>query len=314
MTGSRSIRSAPPGSSASTRRSPSKGLRPWLEQRSQAGEWVSGATGASPRRPARPYLAFFAAPFAILLGISFYADSEQTRLGLDSWTKFYGDAFYLKVIFDTLKLGVFAVAATALLAYPLALLFRGVRPGMQRVLIFIILMPLLTSVVIRTFAWIVILAREGVVNQTLIGLGLAVAPLNLLQTEIGLVIALTQIEMPLMLLPLLTIMNQMDQNLVDASRALGASKWRTFFRVILPLTLPGWIAGATLVFASATTAFISQSVIGGARLVYLPALIWQQSTVVYNWPFAAVASLTLLFTVLAGIMALGWLGRFAKTN
>jgi putative spermidine/putrescine transport system permease protein len=206
------------------------------------------------------------------------------------------------------------VLATTLLAYPLALVFRGASPRVQRLLIFIILMPLLTSVVIRTFAWIVILAREGVLNQTLIGLGLTATPLNLLQTELGLVIALTQIEMPLMLLPLLTIMNQMDQNLVDASRALGASKWRTFFRVILPLTLPGWIAGATLVFASATTAFISQSVIGGARLVYLPSLIWQQSMVVYNWPFAAVASLTLLFTVLAGIMALGWLGRFARTS
>ena len=260
------------------------------------------------------YLVFFAAPFAILLGISFYADPEQTRLGLDSWAKFYGDAFYLKVVFDTLKLGVFAVAATTLLAYPLAIVFRAAGPRLQRVLIFIILMPLLTSVVIRTFAWIVILAREGVVNQTLMGLGLTAAPLNLLQTELGLVIALTQIEMPLMLLPLLTIMNQMDQNLVDASRALGASQWRTFFRIVLPLTLPGWIAGSTLVFASATTAFISQTVIGGARMVYLPTLIFQQSTVVYNWPFAAVASLTLLFTVLAGVMALGWLGRFARTN
>lgn len=260
------------------------------------------------------YLVFFAAPFAILLGVSFYADSEQTRLGLDSWTKFYGDAFYRKVILDTLKLGVFAVIATTLLAYPLALVFRAASPRAQRVLIFIILMPLLTSVVIRTFAWIVILAREGVINQTLLALGITATPLNLLQTELGLVIALTQIEMPLMLLPLITIMNQMDQNLIDASRALGASKWRTFFRVVLPLTLPGWIAGATLVFASATTAFISQSVIGGARLVYLPALIYQQVTVVYNWPFAAVASLTLLFTVLAGIMALSWLGRFARTS
>lgn len=260
------------------------------------------------------YAVFFAAPFLILLGISFYADAEQTRLGIDSWVKFYTDAFYLKVIFDTLKLGVLAVVATTILAYPLALVFRAASPRVQRVLIFIILMPLLTSVVIRTFAWIVILAREGVINQTLMTLGLTATPLNLLQTELGLVIALTQIEMPLMLLPLLTIMNQMDQNLVDASRALGASKWRTFFRVILPLTLPGWIAGATLVFASATTAFISQSVIGGARLVYLPALIWQQSMVVYNWPFAAVASLTLLFTVLSGIMALSWLGRFAKTS
>src|SRR5258708_6780523 len=102
-----------------------------------------------------------------------------------------------------------------------------------------------------------------------------VAPLNLLQTEFGLVIALAQIEMPLMLLPLLTIMNQMDQNLVDASRALGASKWRTFFQVILPQTLPGWIAGATLVFASTTTAFISQSLIGGARLVSLHPIVSQ---------------------------------------
>lgn len=285
---------------------------------------AAAATGASPVRDAvewrlaaplgLTYVVFFAAPFLILLGISFYADAEQTRLGFDSWVKFYTDAFYLKVIFDTLKLGVFAVVATTILAYPLALVFRASSPRMQRVLIFIILMPLLTSVVIRTFAWIVILAREGVINQTLMGLGLTATPLNLLQTELGLVLALTQIEMPLMLLPLLAIMNQLDQNLIDASRALGASKWRTFFRVILPLTLPGWIAGATLVFASATTAFISQSVIGGARLVYLPALIWQQSMVVYNWPFAAVASLTLLFTVLSGIMALSWLGRFARTT
>ncbi len=285
---------------------------------------AAAASGSSPVRDAVEwrlaaplgitYAVFFAAPFLILLGISFYADAEQTRLGLDSWLKFYTDRFYLKVILDTLKLGVFAVIATTILAYPLALAYRAASPGLQKVLLFIILMPLLTSVVIRTFAWIVILAREGVVNQTLMTLGITATPLNLLQTELGLVIALTQIEMPLMLLPLLTIMNQMDQNLVDASRALGASKWRTFFKVILPLTLPGWIAGATLVFASATTAFISQSVIGGARLVYLPALIWQQSMVVYNWPFAAVASLTLLFTVLSGIMALSWLGRFAKTT
>lgn len=281
----------------------------------------AGAPSGGPRvdwRLAAPlglaYLVFFAAPFAILFGISFYADAEQTRLGLDSWIKFYGDLFYLKVVFDTLKLGVFAVVATTILAYPLALVFRAAGPRARQALVLIILTPLLTSVVIRTFAWIVILAREGVVNQSLMALGLTSTPLNLLQTELGLVIALTQIEMPLMLLPLLTLMSRMDQNLVDGSRALGASQARTFFKVILPLTLPGWIAGATLVFASAATAFISQSVIGGARLVYLPALIWQQSTVVYNWPFAAVASLTLLFTVLAGIMVLGLLGRFARTD
>lgn len=260
------------------------------------------------------YAALFAAPLVLLLAISLRADQDLTVWGLDNWAKFWGDAFYRGVVWDTLKLGVFAVLATTVLAWPLTLLFRAAGPRTQALLLFIILLPLLTSVVIRTFAWIVILAREGVVNQVVMGLGLSPTPLRLLQTEAGLVIALMQIEMPLMLLPLISVMRGLDPNLMDASRALGASRWRTFFRVIVPLSLPGWIAGATLVFASACTAFISQAVIGGARLVYLPALIWQQAMVVYNWPFAAVASVTLLGTVMAGIMLLGWLGRYARTD
>lgn len=260
------------------------------------------------------YLAFFAAPLLILLAMSFAADDRFASFSMDSWAKFWGDPFYRGVVHDTVRLGMVAVLATSALSYPIALLFIASGPLVRKLLIFIILLPLLTSVVIRTFAWIVILAREGVVNQTLLALGLTSAPLNLLQTELGLVIALTQIEMPLMLLPLVTVMQQINPSLSDASRALGGSKWRTFFRVILPLSLPGWIAGATLVFASATTAFISQTVIGGARLVYLPSLIWQQSMVVFDWPFAAVASVTLLVAVLSGVMLFSLLGRFARTT
>jgi putative spermidine/putrescine transport system permease protein len=259
------------------------------------------------------YAAFFAAPLLLLLGISFYDDTDLTRVGGSQWVKFFTDPFYLSVIGRTLQLGAVTVLATTLLSFPLALVFCASRPGVQRLLLLIIIMPLLTSVVVRTFAWIVILAREGVINQTLLALGLSATPLPLLQTELGLVLALTQIEMPLMLLPLITVMRAIDANVVDASRALGASRWRTFFQVILPLSLPGWVAGATLVFASSVTAFISQSVIGGGRLVFLPSVIWQQSMVVYNWPFAAVAAVTLLVTVLFGIGLLGALGaRFAR--
>ena len=117
-------------------------------------------------------------------------------------------------------------------------------------------------------------------------------------------ISLTQIEMPLMLLPLISVMSRLDPNLRDASAALGASRWRTLFTVILPLSMPGLVAGCLLVFASSTTAFISQTVIGGVRLIYLPLLIWQQSLVVYNWPLAAVASLSLVVSVLSVIAAL----------
>jgi putative spermidine/putrescine transport system permease protein len=259
------------------------------------------------------YAAFFASPLLLLLAISFYDDTDLTRIGGSQWVKFFTDPFYLSVIGHTLKLGAVTVLATSVLSFPLALVFCASRPGVQRLLLLIIIMPLLTSVVVRTFAWIVILAREGVINQALLALGLSVTPLPLLQTELGLVLALTQIEMPLMLLPLITVMRAIDPNVLDASRALGASHWRTFFQVILPLSLPGWVAGATLVFASSVTAFISQSVIGGGRLVFLPSVIWQQSMVVYNWPFAAVAAVTLLVTVLFGIGLLGALGaRFAR--
>ena len=115
--------------------------------------------------------------------------------------------------------------------------------------------------------------------------------------------------MPLLLLPLLSVMSRMDPNLRDASAGLGASKWRTLLRVTLPLSLPGLVAGCMLVFASSTTAFISQFVIGGNRLVYLPLLIWQQSLVVYNWPLASVAALTLLVSVGLGVAAIAAVGR-----
>jgi putative spermidine/putrescine transport system permease protein len=115
--------------------------------------------------------------------------------------------------------------------------------------------------------------------------------------------------MPLMLLPLISVMSRIDPNLRDASAALGASRWRTLFTVIFPLSLPGLVAGCMLVFASSTTAFISQQIIGGNRLVYLPLLIWQQSLVVYNWPLAAVAALTLLVSVTAVVVVISALGR-----
>lgn len=255
------------------------------------------------------FLSLFLAPLLLLCGVSFFEDDRITRPGLATWAKFLGDPFTWKVIADTLLLGVKAVITTMVLGYPLALVFMDAGPRLQKVLIFVIVMPLLLSVVVRTFAWIVILGREGVINQALLGMGVISEPLKLLQTEVGLVISLTQIEMPLMLLPLISVMSRLDPNLRDASAALGASRWRTLFTVIVPLSMPGLVAGCLLVFASATTAFISQTVIGGVRLIYLPLLIWQQSLVVFNWPLAAVASLTLLISVLSVVGALSWLGR-----
>ncbi|RUR43393.1 ABC transporter permease [Vreelandella populi] len=243
------------------------------------------------------YIAFFAAPLMLLIGVSFFNDEMLTQPGLESWKRFVGDAFYWKVTFDTIKLGVYTVCATILIGYPLALVYVQAGPRAKRILLFIILMPMLLSVVVRTFAWIVILSEQGVINQTIMPLGLTSTPIRLLQTELGLVISLTQIEMPLMLLPLISVMARIDPNLIDASTSLGASRWGTLFKVIVPLSFPGLIAGCILVFASSTTAFISHSIIGGNRLIYLPLMIWQQASVLYNWPLAAVGAIVLLVFV-----------------
>lgn len=269
----------------------------------QAGRWPLAVPLAV------AFMGFFAAPLLMLAATSAYNDDMLTQLGLDSWRRFAGDPFYWKVTFDTLKLGAMTVCATMLIGYPLAVVYMQASDRWRRVLLFIIVMPVLLSVVVRTFAWIVILGNEGVINQAVMALGLSPTPLRLLQTELGLVLSLTQIEMPLMLLPLISVMARMDRNLLDASVALGASHWRTLFKVVLPLSLPGLVAGCTLVFASSTTAFISQSVIGGNRLVYLPLVIWQQSLVVYNWPLAAVASIVLLISVMLCIVLIAALGR-----
>jgi len=255
------------------------------------------------------FAALFLAPLLLLVGVSFYNDEKITQLGVGSWTGFFGDTFNYKVILDTLLLGLKTICTTVLIGYPLALVYMDLSARLQKVLIFVIVMPLLLSVVVRTFAWIVVLGREGVVNSVLMGLGIISEPLKLLQTELGLVISLTQIEMPLMLLPLISVMSRVDPNLRDASAALGASRWRTLFTVILPLSMPGLVAGCLLVFASSTTAFISQTVIGGVRLIYLPLVIWQQALVVYHWPLAAVASLSLMVSVMTVIAALSWIGR-----
>ena len=167
------------------------------------------------------FLLFFLAPLALLAGISFRLTPQFEGLGLAQYAKFAGDSFNWSVLGQTLLLGVKTVALTACIGVPLGLLFVEAPRRLQPVLLFIIVLPLLTSVVVRTFAWIVILGREGLVNNALIGLGLLSAPARLLHTELGLVVALSQIEMPLMLLPLISVMSRLDPNLKDASAALG---------------------------------------------------------------------------------------------
>lgn len=253
---------------------------------------------------------FFIAPLILLIWISLQATRQMTGgLGLGQYTTFLGDRLNLSVLVDTLLLGVKATVLCLLAGYPLAWLCMRVSARLQVLLIFFVVLPIVTSVVVRTFAWIVILGRHGMINDAIIALGLSPVPLHLLFSETGVVIVLTQVQLPLMVLPLITTLQRIDPNLASASSALGAGAWRTFFKITLPLSLPGIIAGTILTYTACVTAFVTQSLIGGSRLLYMPILIFQQAMDLQNWPFAAAVSVLFMISVLLIVGTLVALSR-----
>ena len=267
------------------------------------GEW----------RLALPVAAFFAlffvAPLGVLFVVSLFAEPTMQTLALRQYTRFLGDRLHLGILVDTLVLGVKATLVCLLLGYPLAWVIARARPRLQSLLVFVVILPLLTSVVVRTFAWIVILGRQGILNKTLLAVGLIDEPVRLLFTEPGVVMVLAQVQLALMILPLLTTFQRIDPNLADASAALGAGQWRTFARVIAPLSLPGVAAGCVLVYAACVTAFVTQTLIGGARLVWVPLFMYQQATGANDWPFAAAISIVFMFAVLFVVVLINAAGR-----
>jgi putative spermidine/putrescine transport system permease protein len=260
------------------------------------------------------FAVFFAAPLLLLVAMSLSTGTELHGPTLAHYIRFFTDPFNYSILWATLVLGVKSTLVCLLFGYPIAWVASRAKARWQTVLLFLVILPILTSVVVRTFSWIVILGRQGVLNQIATGLGLIHEPLRLLFTELGVVIVLAQVQMPLMVLPILTVMSKIDPNLADASRVLGAGEWRTLWRVTLPLSLPGVIAGCILTYSACVTAFVTQTLIGGARLVYMPLHIYQQAIGANNWPFAAAISVIFMVAVLCAIAILSMLTRVATAN
>ncbi|WP_088287466.1 ABC transporter permease [Ideonella sp. A 288] len=273
---------------------------------------VSGYSLAFASPLAAYFLLFFAAPLVVLVFISFYTDPQLSGMGLTQYHKIATDGFTLQVLGDTLWLGLQVTALCLVLGYALAWSYVRSPGTVQKVLMLVIVLPLLTSVVVRTFAWVVILGRQGIVNSALLDLGWIDGPIKLLYTRGGLIVTLANVQLPLMALPLITALQKLDPNLEDASAALGASAFRTFFRITLPLTLPGIVAGCLLTFAATITAFISQSLIGGGQMLFMPMYIYQQASSLQNWPFAAAISLVFLVSVLACVALFNQVGRLSR--
>lgn len=258
------------------------------------------------------FAVFVFAPLALLAFVSFHNDPNLAQAGFGQYVKFATDRFNLGVLFGTLMLGVATTLLALVIGYPLAWLYTQAPPRWQSLLMLVILLPLLTSSVVRTFAWVVILGRQGIVNTSLLELGLISEPLKLLYTPGAVVVALAQIELPLMVLPLITALSNIDGSLRQASLALGAGHWRTFAQVTFPLSMPGLLAGCLLVFASSASAFVTQTLVGGGQNIFMPFYMYQQAIEDNNYPFAATIAMLLLACVLLMVFLMNALGRRSK--
>jgi len=258
------------------------------------------------------FVAFVFLPLALLGYVSLHDDMQMKTLGLAQYRKFYFDGFNLLILGSTLWLAAKTTLLALVIGYPLAYLYTLAPPKLQRVMILLIVLPLLTSAVVRTFSWVVILGRQGIINNLLLSFGWIEAPLKILYTPAAVTVALAQIEMPLMVLPLITALSNIDPNLRQASQVLGAGRWRTFFQVTLPLSVPGLLAGCLLVFAAAASAFVTQTLVGGGQLMFMPFYIYQQAIQANNYPFSATIAMALLASVLVIVTAANVLGRRSK--
>lgn len=236
---------------------------------------------------------FFGVPVARLMGLSVEHGSAEW------YVRAFADPVYLDVFLLTLRIALAVTGITLLLGYPVAYLLATTTPGWRLVGFMLVLLPLWTSVLVRTYAWMVLLGRNGVVNKALVAWGIVERPVALLYNTTGVLIGMVHVLLPFMVLPLYGALRRLDPGLMQAASGLGAPGWRVLWRVVLPLTAGGIAAGTVLVFVLSLGFFITPALLGGGRVVTIGVLIQQQVAELLDWNFAAALSVLLLVASVA---------------
>jgi ABC-type spermidine/putrescine transport system permease subunit I len=271
--------------------------------------------GAALVLPLALYLiVFLVIPFANIILLSFYTHSP-TRIYTPEPTmsNYRGlfDAWFLTVLLRTLRLGLVSTVICVLFGYPLAYFLARVERRMALIGLFLLVMPLMVSAVIRTFGWLVILGRNGLINAAVTAFGFD--RLALLYNETAVVIGLANVFLPFMVLPLMASIERIDPALEEAARNLGASWFATFRRVILPLSRAGLISGCLLVYSAAISAFVVPMLMGGARVRVIGRQIYDQLLISYQWPSAsAIATLLVIASTCFAFLVLALMRRSAR--
>jgi len=249
----------------------------------------------------------FAFPLLYMARMSFNAGEPngvvEETFTLNMYIRSITDPYYWQVTVDTFLMGLVTGVLCVLVSYPIALFLTRTQSKWKGVLIALAIAPLLTSAVVRTFGWMIILGNGGLVNGTLMELGVIDVPFELANNMIGVTIGLVEIFMPYAILTMMSGFGGVSQELEEAAGSLGASKVRAFLRVTLPLSLPGALTAFLLVFVLSIATFVTPRLLGGGAVQVLATEIYDQTVGLINWPFAAALSMILLLVFGAVIAA-----------
>ena len=245
------------------------------------------------------FIFFFLLPLFFLFITSFKTFDAASGIGND-WTlqnyiKFITDKFYLGVVWRTVKIALITTLAAIVISFPVAYQITKAKGRIKNYLTLLVLSPLLISMVIRCYGWVILLSNNGVVNNTLMNFGLIDKPLTLLYTEFSVVIGMVHVLFPYMVLSIMGSLERIDPSVIRASQNLGASSIRTFFSVILPLTLPGIFAGSVMVFSLGVSSFVTPAILGGPQVKVMSFLTYEQVGTMQNWPYWSAIGFLLIF-------------------
>jgi ABC-type spermidine/putrescine transport system permease subunit I len=237
----------------------------------------------------------FNLPIALMLSWSVAAPPDV----LVYYGQIFERAVYLKVLGNTFRIAIVAAAVCVVLGYPLAYWMRGLSPGRQLFAMALVVLPFWVSILVRTYAWIVILGNDGLVNRMLLGFGLIGTPVSFLYNEFGVVLGTANVLLPFLVLPLFAAMLRLDVRLLQAAASLGASQRTIFWRIFFPLTVPSLAAGAILVFILTLGFFITPAILGGGRVPMIANMLDLLINRLPRWELAAAISTILLVLTLA---------------
>lgn len=271
----------------------------WVHRRPSAQAWSLLGPGTF------WLLAFFLVPIVIMLVYSvmprgIYGGVEP-GFTLEHYRRFF-DPLYLSILKRTFGIAILCTLISLLMGYPMA--YAIARSGRRKnLLLFLVVLPFWTSFLVRTYAMIFLLRDSGLINSLLLGLGIIDAPLTLLYTPGAVMAGLVYGFLPFMVLPIYASLEKLDLSLLEAAEVLGARPAARFWRVTLPLSMPGVVAGCLLVFIPALGAFLTPDLLGGAKQMMIGNLVQNQFSSARNWPFGSAASFIVMAAVLISVLS-----------